>query len=183
MNRPLMPKATAVWLIDNTTLNFEQIAKFCDLHLMEVQGIADGDVAIGIQGYNPVDNGQLTSSEIQRCEKDSKAHLKLVSNENFDHKTKISGTKYTPISLRQDKPFAIYWLIKKYDDELTDSQITKLVGSTKLTVNAIRNGRYREPINEGKNPVDIGLCSYEDVQKAIARNKRKKEKLIQSNNN
>ena len=178
MDRPLMPKATAVWLIDNTTLNFEQIAKFCDLHLMEVQGIADGDVAIGIQGYNPVDNGQLTNNEIKRCEKDSKATLKLLSNENFVHETKVTGTKYTPISLRQDKPFAIYWLIKKYNDDLTDSQIAKLVGSTKLTVNAIRNSRYRESINEGKNPVDIGLCSYEELEKVLNKSRKKTIKEI-----
>jgi len=176
MKRPLMPKATAVWLIDNTTLNFKQIAKFCDLHLLEIQGIADGDVAVGIQGYNPIDNGQLTNEEIKRCENDSKTVLKLFTSNAYKHKAKVSGTKYTPISLRQDKPYAIYWLVKKYEDELTDPQIAKLIGSTKLTVNAIRQGIYREAINEGKNPVDVGLCSYEDLQKAIDKGRKRKEK-------
>ena len=176
MKRPLLPKATAIWLIENTTLNFKQIAKFCDLHLLEIQGIADGDVASGIQGYNPIDNGQLTYDEIKKCEKNPRNNLKLLNSNIFKHKTKTSGTRYTPIALRQEKPYAVYWLIKKYGDELTDSQIAKLVGSTKPTVISIRNGTYKEAITEGKNPMDVGLCSYDDLQKAIDKNLKKNEK-------
>ena len=174
MNRPLMPKATAIWLIENTSLSFEQIAEFCEMHLLEVQGIADGDVATGIQGYNPIDSGQITQEEIDRCQKNSKEKLQLLKNNFPEHKTKTSGTKYTPISLRQEKPYAIYWLIKKYGSELSDSQIAKLIGSTKSTVDSIRNGTYRETINDGKSPMDVGLCTYDDLQKAV--NKRKKSK-------
>lgn len=171
-----MPKATAIWLIDNTTLSFEQIATFCDLHLLEVQGIADGDVATGIQGHSPIDSGQLTHEEISRCEKNLKSKLTLTSNNLPEMKIKTSGTKYTPISLRQEKPHAIYWLLKKYNNELSESQIAKLVGSTKSTVLAIKNGTFREAITEAKNPMDVGLCTYEDLQKALDKAKRKKER-------
>ena len=174
MTRPLMPKATAIWLIENTTLSFEQIAEFCNMHIMEIQGIADGDVASGIQGHNPIDSGQLTRIEINRCEKDAKTKLKLSKTELPEHKTKTSGTRYTPLALRQEKPYAAYWLIKKYGSELSDSQIAKLIGSTKSTVDSIRNGTYRETINDGKSPMDVGLCTYDDLQKAV--NKRKKSK-------
>ena len=174
MNKPLMPKATAVWLIENTTLSFEQIAEFCNMHIMEIQGIADGDVASGIQGHNPIDSGQLTRIEISRCEKDTKTKLKLYKTELPEHKIKTSGTRYTPLALRQEKPYAAYWLIKKYGNELSDSQIAKLIGSTKSTVNSIRNSTYRETITDGKSPMDVGLCTYDDLQKAV--NKRKKVK-------
>ena len=116
------------------------------------------------------------NEEIQKCEKDSKLKLKLLSNNLPRFKTKTTGTKYTPIAIRQEKPYVIYWLLKKYEKELTDSQIAKLVGSTKSTVSAIRNGTYREAITEAKSPIDIGLCTYETLQKAIDKNKRKKEK-------
>jgi len=178
MNRPLMPKATAIWLIENTTLSFDQIAEFCDLHLLEVQGIADGDVATGIQGHNPIDSGQLTHDEIKKCEKDNKARLTLLENNLPDHKVKTQGTKYTPIALRQEKPYAIYWLIKKYGNELSDSQIAKLVGSTKSTINSIKNGTYREAITEAKSPMDVGLCTYDDLQKAIDKSRKRKEKSL-----
>ena len=108
MKKPLMPKATAIWLIDNTSLNFEQIAEFCQLHELEVQGIADGDVATGMQGYDPIDNNQLTKEEISRCEKDSSSSLQLISSSVLDNlPARKKDTKYTPISLRQEKPFAI----------------------------------------------------------------------------
>mgnify|MGYP001208421569 FL=1 len=174
MKRPLMPKATAIWLIENTTLSFEQIAKFCEMHIMEIQGIADGDVATGIQGHNPIDSGQLTRIEINRCEKDTKAKLNLSKTELPGHKVKTGGTRYTPLALRQEKPYAAYWLIKKYGNELSDSQIARLIGSTKSTVDSIRNSTYRETITEGKSPMDVGLCTYDDLQKAV--NKRKKTK-------
>ncbi len=178
MNKPLMPKATAIWLVDNTTLSFEQIAEFCNLHILEIQGIADGDVAVGIQGHNPINSGQLTSDEILRCEKDHKAKIQLINNNLPEHKIKTDGTKYTPIALRQEKPYAIYWLIKKYGEDLSDSQIARLIGSTKTTVEAIKKGTYREAITDAKSPMDVGLCTYEDLQKAIDKSRRRKSKEI-----
>lgn len=174
MQKPLMPKATAIWLIDNTSLSFAQIADFCYLHALEVQGIADGDVAAGMQGYDPIDNKQLTKEEISRCEKDPKAKLKLISSKILDNlPPRKKDTKYTPISLRQEKPFAILWLIKRYSDNLSDSQIAKLTGSTKNTVNAIRNGTYREAVLEAKSPMDVSLCTYEELEKALNKSKKK----------
>ena len=168
MKKPLMPKATAVWLIENTSLTFSQIAEFCCLHNLEVQGIADGEVAISMQGYDPIDNNQLTKEDIKRCEQDSKASLKLISSTIVETlRPRKKDTKYTPISFRQEKPYAILWLIKRYTDNLSDTQIAKLTGSTKNTVDAIRNGTYREAVLETKSPMDIGLCSYEDLEKAL----------------
>ena len=174
MKLPLMPKATAVWLIENTTLSFRQISEFCGLHELEVQGIADGDVAIGMRGYNPIDNNQLSKDEITRCENDLTANLELLTSkviENLPPRKK--DTKYTPISLRQEKPYAILWLIKRYPEQLSDSQIAKLTGSTKNTVNAIRNGTFREAVLESKSPMDIGLCTYKDLEKSLNRSRRK----------
>ena len=169
-----MPKATAVWLIENTTLSFDQISEFCGLHELEIQGIADGDVAIGMQGYDPIDNNQLTRSEIKRCENDSSARLELISSEIIDNlPPRKKDTKYTPISLRQEKPYAILWLIKRYPEELRSSQIAKLTGSTKNTVDAIRNGTYREAVLETKSPMDVGLCSYKDLEKSLNRSRKK----------
>ena len=169
-----MPKATAVWLIENTTLSFDQISEFCGLHELEVQGIADGDVAIGMQGYDPIDNNQLTRSEIKRCENDSSARLELISSEIIDNlPPRKKDTKYTPISLRQEKPYAILWLTKRYPEELSSSQIAKLTGSTKNTVDAIRNGTYREAVLESKSPMDVGLCSYKDLEKSLNRARKK----------
>ena len=177
MKKPLMPKATAIWLIDNTTLNFEQIAEFCQLHELEVQGIADDDVATGLQGYDPIDNNQLTREEIARCEKDSSNKLQLISSNILDNlpQRKID-TKYTPISLRQEKPYAILWLIKRYPNELSDSQIAKLTGSTKKTINAIRNGTYREAVLDPKSPMDVGLCTYEELEKTLNKSRKKTPK-------
>ena len=169
-----MPKATAVWLIENTSLSFDQISEFCGLHELEIQGIADGDVAIGMQGYDPIDNNQLTRSEIKKCENDSSARLELISSEIIDNlPPRKKDTKYTPISLRQEKPYAILWLIKRYPEELSSSQIAKLTGSTKNTVDAIRNGTYREAVLESKSPMDVGLCSYKDLEKSLNRSRKK----------
>jgi len=176
MKLPLMPKATAVWLIENTTLSFKQISEFCGLHELEVQGIADGDVAIGMQGYDPIDNNQLTKDEITRCENDLSSSLELISSKVIDNlPPRKRDTKYTPISLRQEKPFAILWLIKRYPEELGDSQIAKLTGSTKNTVNAIRKGTYREAILESKSPMDIGLCTYQELEKSLNRSRKKSQ--------
>ena len=174
MTLPLMPKATAVWLIENTGLTFNQIAEFCGLHELEVEGIADGDVATGMQGYDPIDNKQLTKEEVIRCENDSNEKLKLIASKTIDNlPPRKKDTKYTPISLRQEKPYAILWLIKRYPTELSSSQIAKLTGSTKNTVDAIRTGTYREAVLETKSPMDIGLCSFEELEKTLNRSRKK----------
>ena len=187
MKLPLMPKATAIWLIDNSSLTFSQIANFCGLHELEVQGIADGDVATGMQGYDPIDNKQLTKEEINRCENDPSANLELIKSEIIESlPPRKKDTKYTPLSLRQEKPYAILWLIKRYPSELTSSQIAKLTGSTKNTVDAIRQGTYREAVLESKSPMDIGLCSYIDLEKALNRSRNKTivdNKIVDSTNN
>ncbi len=176
MTLPLMPKATAIWLIENTALSFHQIANFCGLHELEIQGIADGDVANGMQGYDPIDNNQLTKEEIIRCESDPEAKLVLISSKTIDSlPPRKKDTKYTPISLRQEKPYAVLWLIKRYPNELSSSQIAKLTGSTKNTVEAIRNGTYREAVLESKSPMDIGLCTYEELEKSLNRSRKKIE--------
>ncbi len=178
MKFPLMPKATAIWLVENTALTFNQIAEFCGLHELEVQGIADGDVAVGMRGYDPVDNKQLTKEEIERCEKDETASLTLIKSSIIeDLPPRKKDTKYTPLSLRQEKPYAILWLIKRYPTELSSSQIAKLTGSTKNTVDAIRNGTYREAVLEAKSPMDVGLCSYKDLEKTLNRTRTKKEPI------
>ena len=178
MTLPLMPKATAVWLIENTTLTFNQISEFCGLHELEVEGIADGDVATGMQGYDPIDNNQLTKEEISKCEKDSNLRLELISSKIIDNlPPRKKDTKYTPISLRQEKPYAILWLIKRYPTELSSSQIAKLTGSTKNTVEAVRTGTFREAVLESKSPMDIGLCTYEDLEKSLNRSRKKTETI------
>ena len=175
MKLPLMPKATAIWLIDNTSLSFDQISEFCGLHELEVQGIADGEVAVGMRGYDPVDNKQLTKEEIVRCESDPKARLNLISSDIIDSlPPRKKDSKYTPLSLRQEKPYAIFWLIKRYPDELSSSQIAKLTSSTKNTVEAIRNGTYREAVLETKSPMDVGLCTYNDLERTLNRTRTKK---------
>ena len=175
MKLPLMPKATAIWLIDNTSLSFKQISEFCGLHELEVQGIADGEVAVGMRGYDPIDNKQLTKEEILRCENDHSASLNLISSDIIDSlPPRKKDSKYTPLSLRQEKPYAILWLIKRYPDELSSSQIAKLTGSTKNTVEAIRNGTYREAVLEAKSPMDVGLCSYKDLERTLNRTRTKK---------
>ena len=174
-NAPLMPMATAVWLVENTTLTFKQIAEFCKLHVVEVQGIADGEVAVGMRGYDPIDNNQLTKEEIERCEKDNASRLSLIKSDVIeDLPPRKKDSKYTPLSLRQEKPYAILWLIKRYPTELSSSQIAKLTGSTKNTVEAIRNGTYREAVLEAKSPMDVGLCNYKDLERTLNRTRTKK---------
>jgi hypothetical protein len=171
---PLMPKATAVWLLDNTSLSFEQIAEFCGLHVLDVKGIADGDVAHGIKGMDPISSGQLTREEIARGEKDGSYRLKLAEPkvEVPEVKTK-RGPRYTPVSRRQDRPNAILWLLKNHP-ELKDSQIMRLVGTTKPTIIAIRERTHWNSTNlVAQDPVALSLCSQIDldaeVKKAAAR--------------
>ncbi len=170
MNQPLMPKATAVWLIENTSLTFEQIAEFCGLHILEIQSLADEDYGVKIKGTSPIISSQLTPEEIKRCETDSKARLKLsVLPSQLIKKSKKSGKKYTPIAKRQDKPDAIYFLLKKYP-ELQDTQICKLIGTTKSTVQGIRS-RNHWKINSMRDidPVISGFCRQSELEEHVAK--------------
>ncbi len=166
MAKPLMPKATAVWLVDNTTLTFEQIADFCGLHPIEVQAIADGEVAMSITGLDPIIGGQLSIENIKQCEENSDKRLCLLEHEDYTQKNK--ATRYTPVSRRNDRPDAIAWLLKHHPD-LSDNQIKKLVGTTKQTIDSIRNKSHWNSANiKSRNPVTLGLCSEDDLEKAVA---------------
>jgi len=167
MARPLMPKATAVWLVENTSLTFEQIAEFCGLHELEVQAIADGEVAVGMQGVDPVAAGELDQSELDRCAADPEARLQAASPNVPMPKTRPKGARYTPVAKRQDRPDAIAWLLKNYP-ELTDPQVCKLIGTTKPTINAVRDKtHWNAPNIKPQNPVGLGLCSEADLQRAV----------------
>ena len=177
---PLMPRATAVWLVENTTITFKQIADFCNLHELEVKGIADGDVAKGIKAYNPILAGQLTREEIEEASKDVNKSL-ILNKKSLDVSDKKKNQKYVPLSKRQDRPNAALWLIKNYP-QLSDGQIAKLVGSTKNTVSLIKGNNYWNSSNlSAKDPVVSNLCSQIDIQnaadKAERRIKRKKKEL------
>ena len=174
-NKPFMPKATAVWLVENTKISFKQIAKFCDLHELEVKGIADGDVAKGIKAYNPILAGQLTREEIEASSKDVNRPLAL-NKKILDIKSEKKTKEYVPLSKRQDRPEAVLWLTKNYP-QLADSQIVKLVGSTKKTVSLIREKRYWNSSNlSAKDPVVSNLCSQIDIKNAIDKADRKAAK-------
>ena len=188
-NGPFMPKATAVWLVENTTLSFKQIADFCNLHELEIKGIADGDVAVGIKAYNPILAGQLTREEIDECSNDPQKALKL-SNKNEEVvvvSKERKKVKYTPLSKRKDRPDSILWLTKNFP-QLSDGQIAKLVGSTKGTVLSIRNRTvWNFSSLTARDPVILGLCSQVQFDKAIQkadrrvlREKKLKEKELKS---
>ncbi|MBM3620143.1 MAG: DUF1013 domain-containing protein [Alphaproteobacteria bacterium] len=173
MATPLMPKATAVWLVDNTTLSFTQISEFCGLHDLEVQAIADGEVAIGMVGRDPVANGELTKEEIARCEADPAAHLRLQVHNRPQPVTRAGGPRYTPVAKRQDRPDAIAWLLKNHP-ELQDSQIAKLIGSTKSTIQAIRDRTHWNSTNiKQRDPITLGLCSLRDLNAAVEKARQK----------
>ena len=182
-NAPLMPMATAIWLVENTTLTFRQIAEFCNLHEVEIQGIADGEVAKGIKPYNPITSGQLTKEEIELSSKDENRPLKISSSDIEISNTNKKIKKYVPLSKRQDKPDSALWLIKQHS-QLKDSQIAKLVGVTKNSVTAIRNKNYWNYNNLiPKDPVAMGLFSQKDLlnsiekaERRIKREKKEKEK-------
>ena len=182
-NAPLMPMATAVWLVENTTLSFKQIAEFCKLHEVEIQGIADGEVAKGIVGYNPIMSGQLTREEINLSSEDNNRPLNLRINDVEIENTEKKIKKYVPLSKRQDKPDSALWLIKQHSI-LKDSQIAKLVGITKNSVSAIRNKNYWNFNNlNAKDPVAMGLFSQKELvdaiekaERRIRREKKEKEK-------
>ena len=168
MTQPLMPKATAVWLVDNTKLTFAQIAAFCGLHELEVQAIADGEVAVGMQGLDPVASGQVTKEEIARCETDPDSLLVISEPSVPLPKARQKGARYTPISKRQDRPDAIAWLLRNYP-ELSDAQISRLIGTTKPTINSVRDRSHRNaPHIKPQSPVYLGLCSAADLEKMVA---------------
>ena len=173
---PFMPKATAVWLVENTTLTFKQIAKFCNLHELEIKGIADGDVAKGIKAYNPILAGQLSRKIIEICSKDSGKELELIKKVDELEVKERKKPKYTPLSKRQDRPDAILWLCKNAA-ELTDGQVSKLVGSTKSTVSLIRKRSYWNFSNlKPRDPVILALCTQETFQKSLEKAKRRIER-------
>lgn len=168
MTLPLMPKATAVWLVENTALGFDQIAEFCGMHPLEVQGIADGEVSGGIRGLDPTANGQLTLDEIAACEKDPKRSLKILTTAKQYITTKTKGSRYTPVARRQDKPDAIAWLVKNYPT-MTDAKIAKLIGTTKNTIAAVRGKTHWNSSNiKPRDPVLLGLCSQTHLDAATA---------------
>ena len=181
---PLMPKATAIWLVDNTSLSFRQIGDFCGMHELEIKGIADGEVGAGIKGLNPITSGQLTKEEIDRCVASEEEELQIIENE-ISEKTEQSKKKkkYTPLSKRQDRPDAVYWLIRNHP-ELKDSQVARLVGSTKNTIDGIRNRTHWNMANiRPQDPIGLGLCrqieldeALEKAERSIKRAEKKKAK-------
>jgi hypothetical protein len=174
MTGPLMPKATAVWLVENTSLTFDQIAEFCGLHPLEVKGIADGDVAQGIKGRDPVAHGEITRDEIEKAEADPKSRLKVAGvAPTFVETRPRRGPRYTPVSRRQDRPNAIAWLVRNHP-ELTDAQVSKLVGTTKQTIHAIRERTHWNMANiKPVDPVTVGLCSQIELDNAVQKAARR----------
>ena len=180
---PLMPKATAVWLVENTALTFDQIAEFCNLHPLEVKGIADGDVAQGIRGMDPIMSGELTRLELEAAEINSDHTLKL--NQTIVELPEIATKKqkkYTPLSRRQDRPTAIAWLVRNHP-ELKDSEVIRLVGTTKSTIESIRNRTHWNIGNiQPQDPVVLGLCSQIDLDKLVLRASKRVEREAQKEN-
>ena len=182
MNKPIMARATAVWLVDNTTLTFKQIADFTGMHELEVQGIADGDVAAGVKGFDPIANNQLDQIEIERGQADPLYKLKLKFNPSAVGEEKRRGPRYTPLSKRQDRPNAILWLVK-FHPELNDGQIAKLVGTTKPTIQTIRERTHWNIANmQPIDPVALGLCKQTELDAAVqkAAEKRAREGAMMS---
>lgn len=169
MTQLLMPLATAVWLVDNTTLTFDQIAAFCSLHPLEIQGIADGDVGQGIKGADPIGNGQLVQSDIDKCQENPSLNLTLKKSDIVLPQEKRKAPRYTPISKRQDRPDAINWLVR-YHPELSDAQICRLLGTTKTTVQAVRNRTHWNSANlQLKDPVSLGMCSQIELDTVVGK--------------
>jgi hypothetical protein len=176
MTTLLMPKATAVWLIENSTLTFVQIGDLCRLHELEVQAIADGEVAIGIVGLDPIVNGQLTREELQRCEADPVARLKIAESDIPQPVARHKGPRYTPVSKRADKPDAIAWMVRNQPD-LTDAQISRLIGTTKPTITAVRDKTHWNSSNlQPRSPVEVGLCTHLELRDAVIKAAKRVEK-------
>ena len=179
MTQPLMPKATAVWFIENTGLSFEQIAVYCSLHVLEVQGIADGEVAKGIQGLDPIMSNQLTKEEIARCEADPKRRLVPRKQDLPEPLKRTKGPRYTPVAKRQDKPDGVAFLLKHFPD-LKDSQISKLIGTTKNTIQAIRDRTHWNSQNiKARDPVLLGLCTQTELNAAVEQAEKAKAREAQ----
>jgi hypothetical protein len=178
-DRPLMPKATAVWLIDNTSLTFEQIAEFCGMHPLEVKGIADEDVAKGIKGIDPIAAGQLTHEQIEQAEKDPEIRLKMApAKYKMPHIKQKKTPRYTPVSKRQDKPDAIYWLLRNHP-ELTDADIMKLIGTTKATIAKIRDrGHWNSQNIKAVDPVTLGLSTQIELDFIVGRAAHRKPRVV-----
>ena len=190
MTLPLMPQATAVWLVENTSLSFQQVGDFCGLHVLEVQGIADEEVATGIKGKNPIASGKLTIENIRECEENNKKPLILIKSSNTTSSKKKKSPRYTPLSRRQDRPNAISWVLK-FHPEMSDGQISKLIGTTKFTINQIRERTHWNIANVSpKDPVMLGLCKQNDLTSAISKARRStrwkemqaNSEIIQDNN-
>src|SRR5437660_12865031 len=177
--KPLMPKATAVWLVDNTALSFEQIADFCGLHPLEVKGIADEDVAKGIKGQDPVATGQLTREQIAEAEKDPRKRLKMAPAKHKMPSVRLKrAPRYTPVSKRQDKPDAVYWILRNHP-EFTDADVIKPIGTTKSTIQKIRErSHWNAPNIKAVDPVTLGLCSQLELDLAVERASQKKERQM-----
>jgi len=168
-----MPQATAVWLIDNTTLTFDQIGEFCSMHPLEVQALADGDIGQGIKGRDPIAEGELTRAVIKECEEDSAKRLKLAKLSVPRAAERTKGPRYTPVAKRQDKPDGIAWLVRN-QPELADSQIVRLIGTTKNTINAVRDRTHWNSANiHVRHPVDLGLCTYMELSSAVEKARSK----------
>lgn len=183
MTEILMPKATAVWLVDNTSLTFDQIADFCGLHPLEVKGIADGDVAMGVRGADPISNGQLTREEIEKAEGDNTYRMTVVKPKYSDlhQPAKRRGPRYTPLSRRQNRPDAIAWLVRNHP-ELSDAQISKLIGTTKTTIQAVRERSHWNAANiKPTDPVSLGLCSQMDLDGQVKKASARRRKIEEEN--
>ena len=168
MAQPLMPKATAVWLVENTALSFDQIATFVGLHELEVQAIADGEVAVGMQGADPIAAGELTQEEIDRCQADVNASLVMSKGTLPQPMVRGKGARYTPVSKRQDRPDAVAWILKHHP-EMTDPQISRLIGTTKPTIKSVRErSHWNISSIKPQSPVGLGLCSEADLEKMVA---------------
>ncbi len=174
MARPLMPKATAVWLVENTSLSFRQIAEFCGLHELEIQAIADGEVAIGMVGMDPIASGQLTKEEVDRCSRDPDLKLQMARHDVPAPALRSKGPRYTPVTKRADKPDAISWLLKNHPD-LSDSAICRLIGTTKPTIASVRDKtHWNAPNIKPRSPVLLGLCNQIDIEEALRRSRASK---------
>lgn len=180
LSKPLMPKATAVWLVENTALTFDQIADFCDMHRLEVKGIADGDVAAGVIGLNPVLNGQLTDEEIKRCEADESARLQMVKRDLPEVKVRSKGPRYTPMNKRTEKPDAIAWLVKTYPG-LSDAAIGRLLATTKDTIKSVTERTHWNIANiKPQNPVLLGLITQRDLDAEVAKIRKSQQVKVES---
>ncbi len=176
-DKPLMPLATAVWLIENTSLSFDQIADFCVLHPLQVKGIADGDVAIGVRGINPITTGQLAREELDKAQADPEYRMKLARAKTLVAETTRKGGRYTPVSKRQNRPDAILWIVRNHP-EISDAQISKLLGTTKSTIQSVRDRSHWNSQNiTPQDPVGLGLCTQTDLDNLVRKAAAKKAKL------